>query len=88
MTVQHKFSCENVPFKQDFLKWFFPTAALFPDLNLLNSSITTDVDDAPQRIPQALMFTCGIECDSISPCNVHRSDNHGCVSKEGDDAEE
>ena len=80
--VDHLFSCENVDFKQAFLEWFFPDAVVFPDLHKLDRTETEDKDGTLQRIPSVGLFCCGIECDSISSLNIHRSENHGCVDKD------
>ncbi len=74
-TLQHLFSCESAPWKQEFIKNHFVPEVIFPDLEQLcnNSAVASDGKDYVIKIQT--FWWCGIECDSISPLNSGRSEN-------------
>jgi site-specific DNA-cytosine methylase len=85
MDVDHKFSCESLPFKQRFIERIFAPPHLFPELKELANRSAVDTNGIDAIIDNILLWACGVECDSISGLNQARVDNFDCIgAAEGD----
>ena len=81
----HALSCENTPFKQEFIAHHFDPGHIFPDLHQLNGTSAMDIHGALVAIPLLHIWVCGIECDSISALNTHSHQNKSCIEDDGTD---
>ena len=77
--VLHEFSCENIGFKQEFIRAHFDPPAVFPDLAKLASATAVDAKDRDKHVTSPFFWACGIECDSISALNKARGSNFDCI---------
>ena len=79
LSVVHAFSCEMVPFKQDFIRAHFQPDAIFENVSDMGSAAARTVDGPLKVVPYVDNFSGGMECDSISSRNADASDYKNCI---------
>ena len=80
--IGHAFSCEDVKFKQEWIKTFFAPDHIFPDIHFLKGDSVQDIDGNDVSDLSCDAFIAGVECDSISALNRDRSQNFDCAIEE------
>ena len=80
--IAHTFSCEDVVFKQEWIKTFFAPQHIFPDIQLLKGDSVQDVDGNDVSDLSCDAFVAGVECDSISGLNREHTQNYDCAAEE------
>jgi hypothetical protein len=80
---KHRFACENVTWKQEFIMAQFPgLPILFGELaDLKESSAMNVISGSKKFVSGVTLFIAGFVCKSRSPANVHAKQNKGCVER-------
>ena len=81
--VVHKFSMENVEYKQRWILHHFNPELLFDDMTKFvdDDQLKDIITDSPQSVPQVDLYVVGFECDTISPLNLVGKQGQDVVSK-------
>ena len=78
--VSHQFSVENVEWKRKFIADNLSPQYLFKDMEkMCEDQVFDTISDSWVSIRSPHVFVCGIECDSVSSCCSHSSENRDCV---------
>ena len=84
LQIQHEFSCEVDPFKQNFIRRNFTSLSrLYPDVTKLGSTTSLNlVSGEVELIPAVDIFVCGFSCKDLSPLK-HAQNRESLASGEG-----
>ena len=80
--VNHVFSCEKDPKKQEFIRANFPElTAVFDDVTKLSDGVAHNVvSGSADQVPLCDIFVAGFVCKSVSAENPNRQEFGQCVS--------
>ena len=91
--IEHTFSCEQVEFKQDWIRECFAPKHMFADIHRLPGDSVQDIEGKDITDLACDVFAIGVECDSISSLNKGMTESFDCLpqasgqpSKTGDTA--
>ena len=80
-SIKHAFSCEIVPWKQDFISQNFQPVHLFRDIMVLGDGYGTTVNGECVAVPRVAVFYVGFSCKDVSILNVNSPAHQDCVRK-------
>ena len=80
-SIKHAFSCEIVPWKQDFISQNFQPVHLFRDIMVLGDGYGTTVNGEFVAVPRVAVFYVGFSCKDVSILNVNSPAHQDCVRK-------
>ena len=83
--IAHTFSCEDVGFKQEWIKAFFAPPHIFPNIHLLKGDSVQDIGGNDVSDLSCDAFVAGVECDSISGLNRAHTENYDCATDFSDE---
>ena len=82
LTLDHKFSCEIEPFKQDWIVQNFNPPLLFSDIGELeNEKAHCIVHDAECEVPDCEIFAAGFSCKDVSGMNKNAAEYQNCAEE-------